>query len=371
VEAGEANVEALVEDLRREAEELRRRLGPSPSDAPSTAVRVSAYADRDAATATEARIDRLRALADPRGGPLRSHREAVGGLVLAVKRLLIRLLTPIWEQQTQFDRAAVDAIADLREAQGRLAHEHDDLDRRLRRIEDALARGTLPASFDPAFDPAFDYGRFEARFRDPERTREKQRRYLAYFPAPDAGPVLDLGCGDGTFLRLLRECSVAGFGVERGKVAVERARAAGLDVREGDLLDALAACADASLGGVVAFQVVEHLTLPAVVRLVRLARRKLRPGGCLILETVNLASLIVHARAWTIDPTHRLPLHPLTLRFLVDDAGFRDSELVYSGPVEPERRLETSGTDPLGARNVEILNEVLFGPQDCAVVARG
>jgi O-antigen chain-terminating methyltransferase len=345
------DVEALVEELRAEAAELRRSLEAPAGD--------------------DAGIGRLRELADPRGGPLRSHRPGLGGLVLAVKRGLIRLLTPIWDQQTAFDRAVVDRLvaieAALLDRGARLERRLDDLDRRLAAAEDALARAPEAAPLAPGFD----YERFEAAFRGSRaKVRTKQSRYLQLFPDASSGPVLDLGCGDGVFLGLLREAGVAARGVDRSEAAVARAREAGLEVREGDLLAELDASADGSLGGVVSFQVLEHLSLPAVLRLLRTARRKLRPGGVLVVETVNLASLIVFARAWTLDPTHRLPLHPLTLRFLADEAGFASSEIVYSGEVEPEARLEVPPGDGPDARNAARLNDVLFAPQDYAVIAR-
>jgi hypothetical protein len=107
-----------------------------------------------------------------------------------------------------------------------------------------------------------------------------------------------------------------------------------------------------------------------VLRLLRLAHRKLRPGGLLVLETVNLASLVVFSRAWTIDPTHRTALHPLTLQFLVEQVDFADVRIVYDSPVESETMLEVPSGGGGAARNAEILNRILFGPQDYAVVAR-
>jgi O-antigen chain-terminating methyltransferase len=84
---------------------------------------------------------------------------------------------------------------------------------------------------------------------------------------------------------------------------------------------------------------------------------------------VNVQSLIAHTKAWTIDPTHRQPLHPLTLRFLVEQAGFARSEIVYSGELEESVRLESEGEADARARNVAKLNSLLFAPQDYAVVA--
>lgn len=372
------DIEGLVAELEGEAAELRDRLGPSrvpPVGSVPRPVGIPA-GDSDSGPLLlgdlAASLGRLRDLADPRGGSVESHRGLLAGPVLALKRLLFRLLTPIWDQQTSFDRAVVDQLAEIGEAissnSRRLDARLTTLESRIVALQDDLERASDGAR---AIAPEFDYERFEDVFRgDPAKIREAQRPYLRYFADATAGPVLDLGCGDGTLLSLLREAGVEARGVDRSAGAVQRAQAAGLDATEGDLLAVLEACPDGSLGGVVAIQVVEHLTLPVILQLLRVAKRKLRPGGVFLAETVNLASLITFSRSWTIDPTHRQALHPLTMRFLVEEAGFSEIELIYSGEVEPEKRMESPPGDTAGARNASILNDVVFGPQDYAVVGR-
>lgn len=360
------DVDALIEEVRRDADRLRAEIGPAvtkTAELPGASIKMEP-------SRPGPRLDQLRGLANPRGGPVLSHRGLLGKPILALKRVLIRLLTPIWDQQTQFGEALVSEIGDLsedmRRAVVRLEGQLLQLDRRITALEERhLGQGGPPEDLDPGFD----YEQFEAAFRgSPDRVREAQRAYLRFFAEPGAGPVLDLGCGEGLFLELLREAGVDARGVDRSAGAAQRARDVGLNVDCGDLLETLGACPDGSLGGVVCLQVVEHLSLPTTLHLIRTAKQKLRPGGVLLLETVNLASLIVFARAWSIDPTHRQALHPLTLRFLVEQAGFEGAELLYSG--EAEAHLEVPGEDGLQQRNATLLNEILFGPQDYAVIAR-
>ena len=370
------DVEALVAELRAEAETLRAELGPSDVAPPDDPPRHREDAGADGGSLLlrdlEPNLERLRGLADPRSARVESHRGTVAAPILAAKRLLIRVLTPIWEQQTALGRGIVDQVAEMgaavRTTSSRLELRLADLDRRLRAIEDAVARDRDSAGSP---DAGFDYEEFEARFRgSADEIRERQRRYVRFFADATAGPVLELGCGEGTFLDLLRGRGVVARGVDRSEGAVARARAAGLDVSHGDLVSALEACPDDSLGGVVSIQVVEHLSLPVLLHVLRLAKQKLRPGGIFLAETVNLASLIVHARGWTIDPTHRQALHPLTLEFLVQQAGFSDCERLYAGEVEPETRLEIPSGNGPEARNAARLNDIVFGPQDYAVVGR-
>jgi O-antigen chain-terminating methyltransferase len=175
--------------------------------------------------------------------------------------------------------------------------------------------------------------------------------------------VLDAGCGRGEFLRLLKEQGIAARGVDSNSLAVEACRAAGLDVREGDAIDALAAAPPASLGAVVAFQVVEHWPAAATFRFLAEARRAIAPGGVLVVETVNTDSLSA-MNAFYLDPTHVRPVPPEALRFLCDAAGFRELRVEYRSPLPASERLQER------SENDARLNGILFGPQDYAVIGR-
>jgi O-antigen chain-terminating methyltransferase len=375
----EVDIPALVEELRRDAHELRAKLGPTvlpplepPADALAAVARETAgdsdpFAVSPAGDRLATELQSLRALADPAGAEIQSHRATAGRAVVAAKKLLRRLLTPILERQAAYNRTAIDALSGVDAALRENATGYRRLGRRLDAMERALA--SLPAAAE-AGAARIDYLDFENAFRgDSAHVRTMLARYLQYFPGPDAGPVLDLGCGRGEFLDLLAERGVTASGVDQDGDMVAACRGRGLDVRLCGLIAALEATPDASLGGVVSFQVVEHLPLVELLQMIVLAHQKVRPGGCFIAETVNPESVITFTRAWSIDPTHRHPLHPLTLRFLVERAGFARSELVYGGEVEPHVLLEGAGDDDAAARNVARLNRFLFGAQDYAVVA--
>ena len=64
------------------------------------------------------------------------------------------------------------------------------------------------------------------------------------------------------------------------------------------------------------------------------------------------------------DPTHRNPLPPAVLQFLVRQRGFVDAEIVRLHPFPDDHLLPQD--DVIGQR----LNQLLYGPQDYAVVAR-
>jgi SAM-dependent methyltransferase len=255
------------------------------------------------------------------------------------------------------------------------------LDRRLRSVETAgppPALAAAPADAGaPAGPPAdrFDYVGFERRFRgDPEDVLTTlSERYLDLLAS--SPPVLDVGCGRGELLSALAERGVACSGVDLDAGMVAEARVAGLDITAGDGVAHLRSLPEGSLGSIIAVHVVEHLPLHALLDLLELAATRLRPGGILVAETPNPASLVVLGNSYILDPTHVWPLHPSLLTFLCERAGFRDVELRFHAPAEAYHlpRLDVP-EDADWARPVndavDRLNDVLFGPQEYAVVAR-
>ncbi len=205
--------------------------------------------------------------------------------------------------------------------------------------------------------------------------RDRQRPYVADFS--DAAPVLDVGCGRGEFLSLLREAGIEATGVDQDADMVEICRSEGLAVEQDDALAYLERLQDGSLGGVFAAQVVEHLPPAPLVRLLELVCAKLRPGGVLVAETMNPLSLVA-LKNYFADLTHAQPLVPETLAMLARQAGFRSTELRFLNAPPDEERLRPVAlpADPSfdDARlaldaNVARLNEIVFGPQDYALVA--
>lgn len=276
------------------------------------------------------------------------------------------------------DRAAIDRVArrfdDLAEGLARWRASEEDArrrdsaqDTRLAYLE-ALSSRPAPGAAgvtraDAVALPESVYALFEDRFRgSTAEVAEKQKVYLPFLRNLP-GLVFDAGCGRGEFLRLLKEEGIAARGVDSSGLAARACRAAGLDVHEGDAIEALAASPSGSFGGVVAFQVVEHWPAAATFRFLAEARRVLAPGGVLIVESVNTDSLAA-MKAFYLDPTHVRPVPPEALRFLLDAAGFRDLRVEYLSPLPAAEKLEE--TSPNDAR----LNALLFGPQDYAVIGR-
>ena len=182
---------------------------------------------------------------------------------------------------------------------------------------------------------ACKYVTFEDTFRgSAEEIRTRLSDYLPLFAS--ASDVIDLGCGRGEFLDLLREHGISSRGVDINREMVEVCRERGLDVVEGDGLAFLQAVPDGSLGGLFAAQVVEHLQPDQLLRLLGLAFDKLRPGARVVLETINPACWFAYFESYIRDITHVRPVHPDTLKFLLQANGFQRVDVQYRAPY-PER----------------------------------
>jgi SAM-dependent methyltransferase len=246
----------------------------------------------------------------------------------------------------------------------------------------ALAGGRDAALPLPDLD-AFKYLSFENEFRGSrDDIRQRLSAYLPRFAGKS--DVLEIGCGRGEFLDLLREHGIRARGLDINDAMVRETQDRGLDAVRADALEYLQAQPDASLGGLFAAQVVEHLTPAYLGRLIDIAGQKLRPGGVLVFETINPTCWLAFFESYIRDLTHVKPLHPDTLRFLVRAAGFSRVEIEFKAAVPEAQRLpglpwtvvldDAASQDTLRAivsrinEQTSMLNDRLFGYQDYAVI---
>ncbi len=225
----------------------------------------------------------------------------------------------------------------------------------------------FPARVEEPGMPAELYLEFEANFRgSKEMIRERLKANLVYFrenAALFSDPVLDLGCGRGEWLQLLKEENIPAIGVDFNTAMIQCCTDAGLEAYVGDALQYLAALPANSLGGLTAFHIIEHLPLDVFIRLIDEARRVVRPGGVVLFETPNPENLIVGACNFYIDPTHRNPLPPALVAFLLKARGFERVEIDRRHPGDPALLLKGDDEAITGP-----LNRLLFGAQDYAAI---
>jgi O-antigen chain-terminating methyltransferase len=294
-----------------------------------------------------------------------------------------------WESARAGDAHRVAAANQLRasvDVVRATATQAQDAALALKRDVEQLLAGPAPAVAAPAPPPApdldaFKYVGFENAFRGP--TDEIARRLESYLPTfAGQSDVLDIGCGRGEFLDLLRAHGISARGLDSNHAMAEACRARGLDVTEADALTYLRGLDDGALGGLFAAQVVEHLPPAYLTALLETAAHKLRPGAPIVLETINPACWVAFFESYIRDLTHVRPLHPETLQYFLRASGFRDVTIAYRSPVDPAGRLRdvappAPDTPPLLAdlidtfnENMATLNGRMFTYMDYAAIGR-
>jgi SAM-dependent methyltransferase len=205
-----------------------------------------------------------------------------------------------------------------------------------------------------------------------EEIRHRLDHYLAELQS--APPLLDLGCGRGELLLMMREAGVKAIGVEGDVSLAAAAQRRGLELQVGDVLEVLKTQQSESFGSVTAIHLLEHLQAPILAAVLAEVLRVLRPGGLFLAECPNPHTLRVGAALYWQDPTHQRPLLPETLELFLSAAGFSirpqdqmlmDDDGGTQTMTDPEVTELAERLDRLRRR----LDEILNGPRDFAVWA--
>jgi SAM-dependent methyltransferase len=337
-------------------------------------------APAEAAAASSPEIDAAeRYLVEGPSVPIRAP-SRLGPVGVFARRVVYRLLRPYMVRQREWELAVVGSlreleredaaareagrtaerrltkqVADATERADRAQNSHDALAVKLSTLDEKLHHRIYTAdpdalmTTDPSGRPAIGYrgagedselyAGFEDVFRGPEQLiRDRQRVYVGLLRGHE--PVLDVGCGRGELLDLLREAEIEAKGVDLDEGMVARARANGHEVELADANTYLEGIPDGSLGTVFSAQVIEHLPYDELKRFLRLAHAKLRPDGLFVAETVN--PYAVNAlRAFWVDLTHQAPIYPEVAVVLCRLTGFAEAWILFptgSGEIEQDRR---------------------------------
>jgi O-antigen chain-terminating methyltransferase len=234
----------------------------------------------------------------------------------------------------------------------------------IRQRSEIVARpsGSPPSDPEDRATPLeFDYGRFAERFRGTEEyVKTGQAMYLPHFAGLQN--VLDIGCGRGEFLEMMRNAGVGAKGIDLSEESVATCRHKGLDAEVADLFVYLQNLPEASLDGVFCSQVVEHLPPEKLPAMIRLATSRLRRGGAIAIETPNPECLAIFATHFYLDPTHQRPVpHPL-LVFYLEEYGVGNLEV---------RKLSPAAESMPSLKSLpEDFREAFFGGLDYAVLGK-
>lgn len=222
-------------------------------------------------------------------------------------------------------------------------------------------------------DPSFDYLGFENKFRGPSENIEKtQARFIRFFK--DCKNVLDFGCGRGEFLGLLKEKGIGATGVDSSPEMVGICKKKKLMAIESEGLSYLRSLSDGSLDGIFAGQIIEHFNQNDLIDFVMLCEKKLKKGSYLIMETMN-PLCVISLMQFYLDPTHKRPIHPEFIKFLLEKNGFEEVRFDFYSPISEDKRLKRveGETEQIKVLNqdIERIDGLLFGNQDYAIIAKG
>lgn len=250
----------------------------------------------------------------------------------------------------------------------------------LANILEKRIKTNMMASLPEKTDDVMNYFVFEEKFRgSTEDIKQRQSVYLEYFK--NCQNVLDIGCGRGEFLSLLKENGIGAKGIDINEDMVLYCQKEGLEVLEVEALSYLQSLEDKSLDGVFSAQVVEHLKPEQLISLVKLSYEKMMYGKYFVAETINPLCLSVFAESFYMDLSHVRPIHPDTLKFLMESVGFQDIGVKFFSPYsEAERLRRLEITDSMDGeektqlevlnQNIDKLNSLLYGYQDFAVIGK-
>ncbi len=137
------------------------------------------------------------------------------------------------------------------------------------------------------------------------------RKYTTY-----DSKILDWGCGDGSFIRLLRNFGLHCFGIDAYKRDLNDPQISSTTIEKADFPDEY-------FDIITCFHVLEHLADPLTS--IKHALRLLKKGGLIIIEVPNLDSIgfQIFKRRWQPleIPTHLNHFTPATLQKVFETAG--------------------------------------------------
>jgi SAM-dependent methyltransferase len=208
---------------------------------------------------------------------------------------------------------------------------------------------------------------FEDRFRGgSEEISQRLSVYLPYVSQTPAGdePVIDIGCGRGEWLELLREAGYTAIGVDSDPAMVQHATQRGLKIVEEDGLSYLRTLDDNSVRAISAFHILEHVPFGITLQLLKEIVRVLRPGGVALLETPNPHNILVGACHFYNDPTHLRPIPSELLSFAAEYCGLAAPSILFLHRAADSHWIREEG-DTIEHR----FNDLFYGPQDYSLIA--
>lgn len=323
-------------------------------------------------------VARLLGVADK----LEGWRQEIEATEQAVRERANGLVAEVWRRAELADANQATEIQRLAQSVARILRENAAVftlfeEARVRASADQQLSGMDPATSETTV------ARMPTRsglFRELERgsrdeIMDRVKLHAVRFTGPK--PVLDIGCGRGEFLDVCAARGVPAYGVDIDPEVIEVCRGLGFDARLEDAFEHLDQLKPESLSGVFTAHVVEHLSPSVLPELFEKIARALEAGGVVVVETPNPASFYSHVQSFWRDPEHIRPVPPDSLAFAARLAGLVVQETMFLAPPNDQLSLlrHTEADESLSPlieqlnSRIEQLNDLLYGPQDYALIA--
>ncbi|MDC0285887.1 class I SAM-dependent methyltransferase, partial [Candidatus Poseidoniaceae archaeon] len=209
------------------------------------------------------------------------------------------------------------------------------------------------------------YRSFEDKFRGSRKEIiERYKIYLQFILPlkeiyPD-GEGLDIGCGRGEWLGLLKKNSIVAQGIDIDEGMLKACNENNLNTLKGDGFAHLKTLKDESLTIISAFHIIEHIPFETLQSFVSEAHRVLKPGGLVIIETPNPENIKVGTELFYLDPTHLKPIPSELLSFVVDFYGFERSKVLR---LQEDKSL-------VNQENISLIEVIRGASPDYSIVAQ-
>jgi O-antigen chain-terminating methyltransferase len=272
--------------------------------------------------------------------------------------------------QKKLDQQVLDHKRNLVDQHRRLALLLEEARKRLPEPIEKEQIVTMVTEEDHMLDAM--YSTFEDEFRGTrEDIKDRLRIYLPYIQGAadkakdESGQrsVLDLGCGRGEWLELLREAGIPAKGIDRNRIMIKECWDRDLEVIESDVIEYLREQKAGSISAITGFHIIEHFPLDLIIAMLDEALRVLRPGGLVVFETPNPANILVGSCTFYTDPTHRNPLPSPLTNFLLEARGFSQTEILELHPYE-DSHLLSDNDSPI----IDRFNRHFYGARDYAAI---
>lgn len=224
------------------------------------------------------------------------------------------------------------------------------------------------------------YFHFENAFRGSfSSIKENQKKYLPYFKG--CTNIVDIGCGRGEFLELLKQEQIPAIGIDNNSFMVAHCQEKGLEVFNREAFSYLEELADASIDGIFCSQFVEHFDDKFLLRFLQLCRKKLKADSYIIIETPNPQNIITASTNFVRDISHVKLYHPDTLKFILEFLGFDEVIIEKTSIVGEEHclrevphpsnlsEIDSASMESI-IQNFHLLSFYLCSPQDYAIIGK-